>query len=134
MKPNRLKICRDEDCLKTFVPFKTTDAYCSFTCAANNKKPGKPRKPINKKSDKQKERDKVYLQLRKVYLKKPENKYCRVFPKKLANEVHHKKGRTGKLLLYVPFWLAVSTEGHTWIHANPTKAYKKGLLIKSTNI
>ena len=90
-------------------------------------------------------------------MKKPENKFCPVcksvyegtidrkemfepefiFENEgfvLTEENHHKAGRRGKLLNYVPFWLAVSTIGHKWIHANPKKAYKLGFLIQYTTV
>jgi len=51
-----------------------------------------------------------------------------------TNECHHKAGRIGKLLLYVPYWLAVSSIGHKWIHANPKEAYKLNFLIKSSTV
>ena len=133
----RFKICADEDCLKTFRPYSSIEKYCSYQCFNKNKKPSKPKakaKPINSKSKARKELDKIYLKLRKIYLRRPENKYCAVYKDKFATEVHHKAGRTGKLYLYVPYWLPVSSEGHTWIHNNPKKAYKKGYSIKSTTV
>ena len=131
----KFKICADEDCLQTFTPYTSTQRYCSYQCLIKNKKVHKPllkRNKISKKSKKQKELDRLYFQLRKIFLNKPENKFCAVYPDKLATEVHHKAGRTGKLYLYVKFWLAVSVEGHAFINENPAKAYKKGWLIKST--
>jgi len=45
-----------------------------------------------------------------------------------ATEVHHVRGRTGKLLLDERHWLAVSRWGHEVIHRNPKFASKKGWL------
>lgn len=53
---------------------------------------------------------------------------CAVFPAKMANQVHHVRGRLGTLLLDKRFWKGVSMEGHAWIDANRTKAMKLGLL------
>lgn len=134
MKKIKLKICTDENCEKQFKPFSSLQKYCSGECAYKNKKPSKPRQPIRQKSKKQAELDRAYSVLKKTFMKKPENKYCAVFPKNLSIEIHHKAGRVGKLFLYVPFWLAVSRDGHNWIHDNPKEAYKKGFLIKSTTV
>ena len=46
----------------------------------------------------------------------------------LVTQVHHMRGRVGPLLIDRRFWLAVSAEGHTWIHANPQLACKQGWL------
>jgi uncharacterized protein YcgL (UPF0745 family) len=90
-------------------------------------------------SEKRKSESYLYTKKRKTFLKLPENKYCQaakaIFNESvLTNEVHHKAGRIGKLLNYVPYWLAVSSKGHDWIHANPKEAYKLNFLIKSTTI
>ena len=128
------KECRIEGCSNMFQPFRSTDKYCSFKCAADNQKEAKPRAAIKKKSTKQATLDRAYLVLRKTFLLKPENKYCAVYRESLATEVHHKAGRVGKMYLYVPNWLAVSRIGHCWIHNNPEESYKKGFLIKSTTV
>jgi hypothetical protein len=44
------------------------------------------------------------------------------------NEVHHTRGRAGSLLCDERFWLAVSKQGHRWIHANIEKARNMGFL------
>jgi hypothetical protein len=43
-------------------------------------------------------------------------------------DVHHKKGR-GRYLLDTSTWMAVSREGHLWIHANPKESYEKGYML-----
>lgn len=53
---------------------------------------------------------------------------CAVFPAKAATQVHHKRGRIATLLLDKRFWIAVSAEGHDFIHNNVSKAMKLGLL------
>lgn len=45
-----------------------------------------------------------------------------------STDVHHRKGR-GKYLLDVSTWMAVSREGHQWIHANPKESYEKGYML-----
>jgi hypothetical protein len=46
-----------------------------------------------------------------------------------ATEVHHKAGRTGNNYLDESTWMAVSREGHRWIHDNPSEARRLGWLI-----
>lgn len=133
MNLDRIKPCKGYECNKTFFAYRSTDKYC-YDCKLDNQKPDKLRKPINRKSKTQKELDRLYLKLRKVFLKKPENKICRVCKKKRSDTVHHKAGRIGKLLLYTPYWLPTCTDCHTWIHGNPKVSYKKGYLIKSTTV
>lgn len=45
---------------------------------------------------------------------------------------HHKKGRVGRLLYAVEYFLAVCPRHHNLIHANPKWAYQVGYLIKRT--
>lgn len=44
-----------------------------------------------------------------------------------SNEIHHVKGR-GKYLLDITTWLAVRSDTHQWIHANPKESYEKGFM------
>jgi len=46
-----------------------------------------------------------------------------------VEDVHHKKGRVGKLLRDQRYWLAVSRWGHEFIHSHPNIARKMGWLI-----
>ncbi|MGD2113413.1 MAG: hypothetical protein PVG07_00060 [Acidobacteriota bacterium] len=159
MKFKTTRICARKGCNKEFKLYRSTDKYCSPACAyADQKdKPHKKRKPIKQVSDKRRRESYTYTKKRKTFLSKEENKYCPVCkavfdgiidpsevhnPNEIfrnkglikAREVHHKAGRKGKLLNYVPFWLAVSRRGHLWIHANPAKAYKLDFLIRSTTV
>jgi hypothetical protein len=73
---------------------------------------------------------KTYALLREAFLKA--NPVCRVSLFNLgevvpATEVHHVKG-WGKHYLDVDSWMAVSRQGHEWIHNNPSKARKFGYL------
>ncbi len=47
-----------------------------------------------------------------------------------STEIHHKRGRNGELLLDERYWLAVSSENHTWIHNNIAEARKLGLIAQ----
>lgn len=140
MKVKTKRICTRKGCNKEFKIYRTTDKYCSPSCAYADMK-GKPNryKPIKQISDKRRRESYLYAKKRKTFLALPENKYCPVAKAifnevKLAREVHHKAGRKGKLLNYVPYWLAVSRKGHNWIHANPKEAYKLDFLIRSTTV
>jgi len=44
------------------------------------------------------------------------------------NEVHHMRGRAGSLLCDERFWIALSKQGHRWVHENPEKARNMGFL------
>lgn len=46
------------------------------------------------------------------------------------NEVHHTRGRAGALLLDERYWLAVSKQGHRWIHEHPAQARNMGWLAQ----
>jgi hypothetical protein len=53
---------------------------------------------------------------------------CPVFPEQPVVDVHHTRGRSGRLLLMEEFWIAVSRRGHRWIHDHPAEARRAGLL------
>lgn len=44
------------------------------------------------------------------------------------NEVHHCRGRSGPLLRDQRFWVAISKQGHRWVHANKPAARALGFL------
>ena len=72
-----------------------------------------------------------YNEIRDDFLR--QNQWCivmeRVFNKRhLATEVHHINGRIGKNLCDIESFLAVSREGHNWIHNNPAEAKKYGFI------
>ena len=67
-----------------------------------------------------------YLKLRAAFLRS--NQTCAVYPWKKAEDVHHMRGRVGKLLCDVRHWLAVSREGHEKIGREPEWARRMGYL------
>lgn len=69
---------------------------------------------------------KEYSKLKRAFLK--QHPYCAVFPARRASDIHHIRGRTGRLLLDTRYWLAVSRAGHNWIHQNPALARQRGFL------
>lgn len=78
----------------------------------------KPKKPIARRSKKRIIQELQYNADVKIFLGKPENRICPVTGLQ-TNQVHHKKGRIGSLLLDQRYWLAVSPEGHRRIENNP---------------
>ena len=44
------------------------------------------------------------------------------------NEVHHVRGRAGALLNDRRHWLALSKQGHRWVHEHPAEAVRLGWL------
>ena len=48
----------------------------------------------------------------------------------LTEDIHHVQGRGGLQLFDIRHWLAVCRSCHSWIHANPKRAHKLGLLEK----
>lgn len=83
-------------------------------------------KPIANKSQKQSKLDKLYSQLRKIFL--TDNPNCQAaLPccQGGATDVHHKKGR-GKWYLVVKTWMAVCRPCHDWIETHPIEATEMG--------
>lgn len=46
------------------------------------------------------------------------------------NEVHHMRGRLGTLLRDQRFWIALSKQGHRWVHEHPAEARRLGFLCQ----
>lgn len=105
MKLKTHKNCKNPECCKEFKLFKTTDKYCSIECQKKCEKPkgkkpivwnNKPRKPINKISQKQKIINAKYTVLRIEYLSKPENKICFIDGcNRNSTTIEHTMGRIG---------------------------------------
>lgn len=78
-------------------------------------------KAIKKVSQKRNLENKDYTKVRKVFLESLI--FCQVKGcKGLATEVHHKKGRIGKLLTDISYFLGVCRECHNKIELQPTWA------------
>jgi len=125
-----MKTCK---CGTEFKQYNSLNVYCSAACKFKYAKPIniklKAMKPIPKVSDKRKIENAKYSVLRIEFLGKTENKICPItgWP---ATEVHHTycgKDRA-KYYLDVTTWLAVSRDGHNWIHDNPKEARELGYL------
>lgn len=89
--------------------------------------------PIKKVSNKRKVDNKKYLKVRKVFLESLI--YCQVKGcKKLATEVHHQKGRIGKLLTDTNYFVGVCRECHSKIELEPTWAKENGYSLNRLDI
>ena len=69
---------------------------------------------------------KIYKKLRKKFLE--ENPKCAAYPNRKATDVHHTRGRAGKLFLCTHYWLAVSRQAHIRIGEDPAWARENGYL------
>jgi hypothetical protein len=79
------------------------------------------------------EEERRYQARVKEWLRLPENRWCRVYlvlrgRRVRATQCHHYQGRRGMLLLYEPFWIPVSWEGHRLIEDHREQARALGLL------
>ena len=126
MKPKK---CRNKSCGKEFTPtHNSLEAFCSFPCAKEGRKPDLKLKTVYKIPKVSKKRQVEQLQyqvLRTEFLGKPENKICPI-TNQPTTDIHHKKGRVGSLFLNTDFWIALSREGHKFVEENPEWAKENG--------
>lgn len=99
------------------------------------KKPKRKRKSKRLRGATSKRRKQLdeYSERRRLFLLKSENLRCPVMEEikgraAFTTDVHHMDGREGERLLDESQWLAVSREGHDWIHAHPKQARERGWL------
>lgn len=126
------KVCADKDCCNEFKQYNSLQKYCSPACTNKNRKVNLKLTPIYKippVSKKRKIENAQYSVLRIEFLSKPENQICPItgWP---TTDVHHTysgKDRA-KYFLDISTWIAVSREGHNWIHDNPIESREKGYL------
>jgi hypothetical protein len=130
MPQKRTKKCKE--CNLEFKPFNTIQKHCSKECYSKNK-PIKSsfgkQKSIPLMSKKRKIENAQYIVLRAEFLSKKENQICPI-TKQPAVEIHHSysgKDRA-KYFLDTSTWIAVSRDGHNWIHDNPKEARELGFL------
>jgi hypothetical protein len=92
----------------------------------------KKKKPISIKSVKRMAEERLYLKKKKEYLTahiRCEVKGCN----KVGEQLHHRKGRIGKLLYDERYFMAVCNEHHRIIEDNPELAIKNGYSLKRLN-
>jgi hypothetical protein len=91
----------------------------------------KTRKPISQKSKAQRGKDAEYQKAKSEWWPSVRGQHCPVMLaifKRLVlvtPKPHHMRGRLGPLLCDTQYWLAVSREGHDWIHRNIAEARKR---------
>ena len=114
--------------------YKRKGAVAAWTLAFPSQRgPTKERKTrVPAKSKAQVKRYGLYEAAVKEWQKTLPGKTCPVaaagiVPRaKVMNRPHHIRGRSGNLLWDTRFFLAVSQQGHDWIHANPGEAAARG--------
>lgn len=102
-------------------------------------KPTKQRRIKARTSERARE-ERLYRKEAAVFLAALPNRWCPVvdrynvctrekkFTRQLVNQVHHTRGRIGRLLRMQEFWLGVSDVGHSLINSHPEWARKNGFL------
>lgn len=86
---------------------------------------------MKKISDKRAKQMREYSKKRKLFLER--HPYCAVCGGE-ADQIHHKAGRQGNMLLDEKYWLQVDFPCHRKIEDNPTWAKEKGYSINRTNL
>lgn len=117
----RKKECKQDGCIYP----AWSGGFCKYHAPKKVKQV--KRAPLKKISDKRKAQVAVYSLLKKQFLK--DNPKCLVTGKP-STQIHHINHREGERLNDTRYWMAVSQEGHDYIHANPKESYEKGWLIK----
>lgn len=109
----------DEDAL--------TCIFCGAGTTVRVKEP-KPlkRTEIKKRSDKRAAEERAYNKRVKEWLV---GKKCAVYPWLDATQCHHRAGRQNELLMDETYWLAVSDDGHRFIHENSEYSRKMGYMV-----
>lgn len=98
------------------------------------------RKPIRIKrvSDTKKQQDVIYLRLRKEFLNKPENQFCKAHLEGcslMATDIHHKYSGKDRSKYYLNelFWIPVCRNCHTRIHSEMSSEELIQLGLKISN-
>jgi len=94
------------------------------------------RTPLRRVSKRRAEETKEYMKLRKQFLE--DNPWCEIIESWVpplmpveATEIHHRCCGKNRKATYLrtDTWMAVSKEGHRYIHDNPKLAYERGWLL-----
>jgi hypothetical protein len=117
-KPKVCPYCKEE-----YTPFNSLQKCPKIGCRKTNENKN-PRKRMNPISEKLKQERKSYNQIKELWLV---GKICPVTGRP-AEQVHHIDKRNGSRLNDIKNWLAVTQEGHLWIHSFPNEARLKGWL------
>jgi hypothetical protein len=138
--PKPEKVTKPQPLKKTFTKKEIKPLFSHFKGGTIEGKvikaselPDKLEKPLKRTkvrsvSKKQGIRLKEYSQIKAMYLPNYPNcefKECR----ELSNEVHHKAGKTGKLLFDERYFMAVCREHHIWIETHPKESKELGYSV-----
>lgn len=90
---------------------------------------------IRRVSKKRRVQQIIYSDRRRWFLAQPENQICPVMAEKFdekrrTSQIHHRKGRLSGNYLDESTWMAVSMEGHAYIHAHPAESYEREWMLK----
>lgn len=115
-------LCTDPSCY-------SYGKYCRLHKNSGVKKGDEPQpavaEPIEKRSKKGKKDDQEYTKIKREFL--IANPRCQVEKcNHVSEDVHHKRGRVGKLLTDVRYFLAVCRKHHKIIEDNPLWAKENG--------
>jgi hypothetical protein len=121
------KLCSGCNQLEYIWKKEGSERYCKncWSCQNKSKKSAKPtsKKPLSPRSSKQQKLEALYSILRTKYLQN--HPYCEAHLPGCqinATDIHHKKGRTGDLMLDDTEFLAVCRLCHGWIETHPVEA------------
>lgn len=139
MIERKKKLC--DGCSEPQVIWKNHQGkrYCKqcWSCHADNvkQKPTVKQTSLPRVSEKRSKEEKLYSAKRVLFL--AEHHMCEAhivgICTKLAEEVHHKEGRTGENYLDVSKWLAACHQCHVWITDHPEEAIQLGFSLKRIN-
>jgi hypothetical protein len=119
----KVKFKKCKECKEQFLPQFFNQKFCfKESCRRLNYS----KKKINKISEKRSLENKEYLKIRKQYL--INNPNCEICNSNNV-EIHHKKGRIGKLLFDDRYFMTVCREHHNYIHTNPKEAREKKWML-----
>jgi len=112
-------------------PYAETSQICQIKCDEKRDNSKKAKEPyrIPKVSKKRLIEDLHYKVLRTEFLAKKENQICPI-SKQQTVEVHHTYSGKDRAKYYLDTttWIAVSRDGHNWIHSFPKEARLLGYL------
>lgn len=96
--------------------------------AASGRLKSKPRATMRPASTARAAQLREYSKERAIFLDSCVCAKCATLP---ASDVHHKRGRIGRLLCDKRFWIGLCAACHDWIHRHPSKARADGFLAPS---
>jgi tRNA U54 and U55 pseudouridine synthase Pus10 len=111
-------------CEGVFKPYRSTDKYCSYACAAEDTANAAAKK--RKQNTEGARRRAAYPRIAAQF--KKDNPNCEICGG-VATDVHHKAGRIGERLTDTSTFMSVCRPCHGIIHINPKESREKGWMI-----